>query len=316
LHCAIVRFHNAVANSGRYASFEDVKRQVTLSFQRILLDDWLCTITSKGLVEKIIEGERYTSPKMTTRCPAEAVLAGFRFGHSMARREYVKWNGTTGSAASIKGLLHVTAAGGGLSDGRLPWDWPVDWRGFFRFDDSPPGMPMVARKIDTVVDDELSRLSPTLFSIRPDEISLAYRTLWFGAATRIVDGWTVQEKFSSAVGADEFQMCPSLLIAGRPDLEPLLGKRKILADCPPLWWFILREAELFGQGGGLCGVGARLVAETVVAAIEVSSPSILDGESIDKELPGGGVVPATMANLLQWGGAPLDWYVYGQSFRC
>ena len=42
----------------------------------------------------------------------------------------------------------------------------------------------------------------------------------------------------------------------------------------PLWFYVLREAEL--NGGRLHGVGARIVAETVDRAIRASSISILD----------------------------------------
>ena len=41
----------------------------------------------------------------------------------------------------------------------------------------------------------------------------------------------------------------------------------------PLWFYVLREAEL--NGGRLTGVGARIVAETIHSAIEGSSNSII-----------------------------------------
>lgn len=316
LHCAVVSFHNAVADSGLFASFEAVRDQVILCFQKMLIEDWLPVLTSKALVDRILAGERYTVPDMTTLCPAEAVLAGFRFGHSMARREYERWNGTQGSAASIPGLLRLTFKGGGLDAGRLRWDWPINWFNFFKFDDGPAGMPMFARRIDTTVDDQLSRLDQAQFQIEKLETSLAYRTLWFGAAAQIRDGWTVQCMLADKVGSAEFPMQPHMLAAGRPDLAQLFADGSPLAKRPPLWWFVLREAELFGTGGGLAGVGARLVAETVIAAIEVSTPSVLRGGAIHPGLPGGAGNPASMTGLLQWGGQPRDWYVTGHGFHC
>jgi hypothetical protein len=50
-------------------------------------------------------------------------------------------------------------------------------------------------------------------------------------------------------------------------------ERQNLSEHTPLWFYILREAEL--NGGRLTGVGARLVAETFHRAIEGSRFSIL-----------------------------------------
>jgi hypothetical protein len=61
---------------------------------------------------------------------------------------------------------------------------------------------------------------------------------------------------------------------GGADLSGLTKTRRqrILADTP-LWFYILREAEL--NGGKLTGVGARIVAETFHRAMEGSEHSIV-----------------------------------------
>jgi hypothetical protein len=50
-------------------------------------------------------------------------------------------------------------------------------------------------------------------------------------------------------------------------------QRQALLKDTPLWFYILREAEL--NGGKMSGVGARIVAETFHRAIEGSEHSIL-----------------------------------------
>ena len=50
-------------------------------------------------------------------------------------------------------------------------------------------------------------------------------------------------------------------------------QRKAFLDQTPLWFYILREAEL--NGGRLAGVGARIVAETFHRAMEGSRHSIV-----------------------------------------
>ena len=308
MHCAIVRFHNSIARSGRFSRFDDVRRQVTLCIQKILLEDFLPRLTPKGLVKDILSGNRFTDSRKVVNCPAESVLAALRFGHSMVRREYSNWNQFRSSAASVTNLLRYTGSGGGLENGVLPSDWTIDWRSMFDFGEESVGRLTYAKSIDTIIDERLASLPDRLFEIRKDVVSLAYRTLWFGGAAQIMDGWTVQQKLSDKVGQSEFYMSGDCLTANRPDLQSLFESESCLRDRPPLWWFILREAELFGVDGGLAGVGARIVAETVIAAIEVSVPSVLNGDTICDQLPGGASQAATMTNMLRWGGQPLDWY--------
>jgi hypothetical protein len=58
------------------------------------------------------------------------------------------------------------------------------------------------------------------------------------------------------------------------DLDSLTQtQRNALLTDTPLWFYILREAEL--NGGRLKGVGARIVAETFHRAIEGSEHSIV-----------------------------------------
>ncbi len=51
------------------------------------------------------------------------------------------------------------------------------------------------------------------------------------------------------------------------------AERDIFARATPLWFYVLREAEL--NGGRLTGVGARIVAETFHRAMEGSRHSIV-----------------------------------------
>jgi hypothetical protein len=50
-------------------------------------------------------------------------------------------------------------------------------------------------------------------------------------------------------------------------------QRQAFLDHTPLWFYVLREAEL--NGGRLVGVGARIVAETFHRAMEGSRDSIV-----------------------------------------
>jgi hypothetical protein len=62
--------------------------------------------------------------------------------------------------------------------------------------------------------------------------------------------------------------------AGGASLAALSAEqRTALVENTPLWFYVLREAEL--NGGRLTGVGARIVAETIHRAMEGSRDSIV-----------------------------------------
>lgn len=308
MHCAIARFHNALAGCGMFKSFDDIRCQVILCLQAVVLNDWLPRLTSAALVRDILDGRRHSPRGRIRLCPAEVSLAAFRIGHSMVRRDYLGWNDVVGSGASLSGMVRTTHLGGGLINGKLPWNWPLDWRKLFEFDGNPPGIPLKARQIDTIVDEQLDAIDPKFLDTQPHERSLAYRTLWFGARAQLQDGWFIQEQLAGSVGEDEFVLNENNLPPSSGVASELFQTGQPLARRPPLWWFILREAEVAATCGGVAGVGARLLAETVIAAIEANDVSILKGHEPARGLPGSIDLPPTMANLLQWGDQPLDWY--------
>lgn len=310
-HCALVRYHNAVADSGHFTDFETVRRQVTLSFQAAVLHDLLPRLIGRDLVTSILAGNRSLDFSSDPVCPAEAALAALRTGHSMVRRRYPAWNGAFHSA-NVENLLQLNFSGGGLVDGKLHRNWTIDWRNFFELDAQVAPIPAMA--IDTAVAPPMEVLPSRLFQIEAATRSLAFRTLWFGAAVQILDGWAIQRRMINNLGltgnkADSaFPMRPDLLPPDNPAAAALLQPDQPLGERPPLWWFVLREAQLFGCDGGLAGVGARLFGETVITAIEAAEHSVLTGtEPIHPALPGGNQ-RATLPALLSAFGQPVDWY--------
>jgi hypothetical protein len=310
LHCAILRFHNEIASCGFFSTFDEIKRQVILSVQSIIIYDWLPKITSRMLVDSILTGTRYSPVGSLARCPSEAVLAAFRCVHSMVRPRYQPWNNSH-PIAEFSQLLHLTSDGGGLpitlGVRKLPWDWVIDWNAFFDFGQDPP--PQVARAIDTTIEDAMATLPVFVLNTETNVRSLAFRSLWFGAEADLLDGWSIQDMLSRAVGMDEFP-----LIGGEDRVESALGHLVYsdgtkFSERPPLWWFTLFEAQQERGKGGLRGVGARIVAETTIAAIEASAVSLLKGETIHRSLPGGGEIAPTVQNMLTAFGQDPNWSV-------
>ena len=78
----------------------------------------------------------------------------------------------------------------------------------------------------------------------------------------------------------------------------------------PLWYYILREAEVQQNGNRLGSVGSRTVAETLSALVRRDGASYLNNLQDGAVKPngievGGGTIIATIGDLLKFSGAPV-----------
>lgn len=250
-------------------------------------------------------GPGLRSDNDTATMPIEFSVAAYRLGHSMVRDAY-QWNrvfstGGTFPAATLFQLFTFTATSGNLtpttSGGdlelddpnsgtflRLPTNWIVDWRRLHDFAGDHPDRPElgavtmnVAKRIDTLLTNPLSVLPAGTFGGRAqglaaDDIqrNLAFRNLVRANMVTLASGQQMAAQFGlKGLDADEI-----LVGNGGADLSALDEAQKAeLVAATPLWFYILREAEL--NGGKLTGVGGRIVVETFHRAMEVSRPSIV-----------------------------------------
>lgn len=240
--------------------------------------------------------------------PVEFSVAAYRLGHSMIRGAY-QWNkvfrtggplgGTTGT---LPLLFTFSGTSGTLSpDGtpadpdsgsflRLPSNWIADFRRLYDFSEAthltaaeraalapPAGGGNVIRRIDTLLVDPLADLPPGSFGGRDQapppvgpELNLAVRNLTRAEMVELASG----TQMAQVLGITPLTPAEILTGAGGVDLGALdQTTRDAIVEHPPLWFYVLREAEL--NGGRLAGVGARIVAEVFHRAIEGSRISML-----------------------------------------
>ena len=262
LQLAFMKLHNAVLAkvkaveglTGREA-FHRAQNLVRWHYQWVVLFDYIPRICGLDLARKVIrppvEGAtrkfefdlRFYKFKDAPFMPVEFSAAAYRLGHSQIRHRYDLNNIVTG----VPIFLPPEQNPGPLSDLRgfrpIPVSWSIDWRRYLPLEAGIA--PQLTRRIDT-------RLSRALTSIPagPDPSrgsSLATLNLLRGYRLGLPSGQSVARAMS---------------------LQPLtneqLGLDTALAGSEaPLWFYILKEAELEQHGGQHLGpVGGRIVAET------------------------------------------------------
>jgi hypothetical protein len=188
--------------------------------------------------------------------------------------------------ATLAQLFRFSGTGGALTvDNPLPSNWIADWRRLFDLVKDggagsdlapPPGGVNVAKRIDTLLVNPLRLLPPGTFGAAPgtavDDIerNLAFRNLMRANMVRLASGQETAEfmKIEPLSETGILDGDGGANLAGLPQED----KDRLVAHTP-LWFYILREAEL--NGGRLTGVGGRIVAEVFHRAMEGSTHSIV-----------------------------------------
>jgi hypothetical protein len=288
-HLAFIRFHNRVADSLPASvpmgqRFTRARRVVTRHYQWMLRTDYLPRICAASAVNTVFTSGRKAfevgaTPTDVPTMPIEFSVGAFRLGHSMIRRAY-NWNRIFDDGFGSLDLLFAFSAGSGDLGGnqRLPSTWIADFRRLYDFGEAgrdnlvvPENKFNRAMRIDTALVDPLA----TLPGFPADEDNLAFRNLTRAKMVRLATGQQMAT-FLKNKGVTLTKLTNAQIRDGNNGvrLDDLTqAQRDALLKDTPLWFYILREAEL--NAGKLKGVGARIVAETFHRAMEGSETSIV-----------------------------------------
>lgn len=288
-HLAMLKFHNAVVDRLRSSPaqairsardlFEDARRHVQWHYQWIILHEYLPLTIGQERVDEILRnGPRFFRPLDRSQdarfrnangevlIPVEFAAAAFRFGHSQVRPSYRINFGPDAGPAVILPIFNDAVdpndpdpddmRGGKRAPRRF-----IDWQTFFRFD-STNFRPN--KRIDTKLSSALLQLPGsrgTAPGIPTDGIlSLASRNLMRHVNFGIPSGQAIAEVMRVQL----------LTPAQFAELVSFGMERST-----PLWYYVLKEAEVRENGLRLGPLGSRIVGEVILGLLEADQDSFV-----------------------------------------
>jgi hypothetical protein len=289
-HLAFIRFHNRVVDTLPAAvpvaqRFTEARKKVVMHYQWMIRTDFLPRICSPAVVTNVFNQGRKAfevgaPPDQVPTMPVEFSVAAFRLGHAMIRAEY-KWNKHFPNA-TLGQLFEFSGLSGDLGGGdRLPSIWIADFRRLFNFGQRtppPPALVVPANKFNRAMRIDTRLVNPLRQLPVPDpnpRKNLAFRNLARANMVKLATGQQMAT-FLRSKGVSVNTLSKPAIRNGKngAKLDALTTpQRNALLANTPLWFYILREAEL--NNGRLTGVGARIVAETFHRAMEASKNSIV-----------------------------------------
>ena len=246
LHVAFLRAHNRFAGrlreDGADDVFEEARRALRWHLQWIVLHDYLPRLVGDELAARVRDGgRRWFHPTDPPSLPVEFADGAFRYGHSQVRNAYRLRPGGE-PLALFPDLIGFRP---------VPAEREIDWSQLFDLPGRPPA-PQRAKAIDGRLVPALVRLPAQITGeVHEAEFrSLAVRDLQRGLATGLPSG----EAVAAALGVD-----------------PLTRDEVGVAGWEwetPLWYYVLKEAELRTGGERLGPVGGTIVAEVLVGIVD------------------------------------------------
>ncbi|CAA9507503.1 MAG: Animal haem peroxidase [uncultured Solirubrobacteraceae bacterium] len=271
LHLALLRFHNRVVGDlkedlgpGYTAGelFTEAQRVVRWHYQWLIVHEFLPRTVGADTVNDVLtRGRKHFKWRNEPYIPVEFSVGAYRFGHSQVRPSYRANFGTSATDAAQQFFAHIFDPA--AADGDDPADLRgrrraarrfIDWQTFFDFAD---GRQRQSKTIDT-------RISSVLFALmgqpQGEPNSLATRNLLRSLTMKVPSGQRVAKAMK----------LPALEKSHLADLKDLH-----LDDRTPLWFYVLREAQVMANGERLGPVGGRIVAEVIVGLIQGDGQSYL-----------------------------------------
>ena len=281
LHVVFLKFHNeairqlgsnpptitGIENLGPGTLFERAQQLVRWHYQWIIRHDFLPRILHPDVwnhQERRIP--RRADPQKSYSVPIEFSLAAFRFGHSMVRNAY-RLN-CRQKRVVIGELMAL-----GQKASPIPDDYLIEWGTFF--DGLPTSGPQASSSfIDTSVSVAMHGLSPSTIRLSnrlepPDPSNLPVRTLLRGARAGLPSGQEVADSlFAQGKVQSGDRLTTSQLTQDTCDHSGSILRKIGFEQNTPLFYYLLKEAEINAAGLTLGPIGSHIVSEVIQGALE------------------------------------------------
>ena len=271
LHCAFMLFHNRAVDRARVAhrldpieTFAEAYRLTSWHYQWMIVHEFLPLFVGSAMAADILQnGPRYYRPSGFPRMPVEFQGSSYRFGHSMVRPSY-RANLAGHHGGPFFGFVFDPTQDGkadpdDLRGGaRAPRRF-VGWQTFFDFGD---GQVKHNKMIDTHISTPLFNLPlGAIPNHQPPQV-LPQRNLLRQLTWSLPSGQSIARRMNVPA-----------LSAG--DLDELKQFGVGFENSTPLWYYVLKEAELMAGGLHLGPVGGRIVGEVFIGVLRANPASYL-----------------------------------------
>lgn len=325
IHLLVQRLHNKLVvdlqselkglDAGEVV--DRVRKEVVAIWQSFVLNDYLPAVIRPEVLAEVLTQIRKKAPdvghlqqeygdlkhkplrdlvsgKNVVRMPHEFAI-GFRFGHSQLRPAYrlnednfvlLFKDARHSDEVEIEGAKYKVSGRDDLRGNRkLEPEHVLDWKFFY----PDPGTPETnSLLLDHKVTARVFNLPESAI---PDDIkyigNLPHRNLIRGSQIGVVSGEELAEFYGiTPLTPDEVLGDDKGRGAARDLFEldsPAEGKKVFKT---PLWYYVLKEAEVHSQGRHLGKVGSRLVAEVLAGALYYGNDYPYDDNWVPKVVKG------------------------------
>lgn len=267
LHRMIIGFHNEVVKAimeenkdnplSNKDLYEEARKEVTLHYHWIILHEFLPLIIGDELTNKILtEGRKFYGKELKRPfIPVEFSGAAYRFGHTLIRAEY-NLNDDISKLGLFQSPFFGVCPKEDCDEDKFKGihkKYNLDWRYFLKFENDTENL-QFCRKIDSSVALPLFKL-PFIDARQDPPVSLPERNMRRGRTLMLPSGQAIAKEMGFVPISNE-----DLGLKGIDGLD----------NQAPLWYYILKEAELQTKGKHLGDVGGRIVGEVLVGIIEMT----------------------------------------------
>jgi hypothetical protein len=299
LHVVFLKFHNeaikqlsakpstiiGIDDLGSETVFERAQRLVRWHYQWIVRHDFLPRILHHTVWYKRNRTIQILRPfNGDFPIPLEFSLAAYRFGHSMVRRAYgLNCRQKRVELAELMALGHQPS--------QIPDDFIIEWGHFF--DGLPTSGPVASSSyLDTAIALPLHGLGPPIVQLcnrlerSAEPSSLPVRTLLRGARAQLPSGQEVADTLigEEIIGSGD-RLTSSELTRDTCDRSGSALHDGNLEHNTPLFYYLLKEAELRGLGRTLGPLATYIVFNVIEGVLRADPESYVTVFGPHWELP-------------------------------